>query len=63
MCPNLILLQVHYFLKTPKTNVSEILGTDARHTSYEIVKMVGISEGSMRTILKKKRGMSRITAR
>lgn len=40
---------------TPKNikNVSEILEMDARHTSRDIAKMVEISEGSMRTILKK----------
>jgi transposase len=39
---------------TPKNikNVSEILETDARHTSRDKTKIVGISEGSVRTILK-----------
>jgi hypothetical protein len=50
---------------TPKNikNFSIILETDARHTFRDIAKMVGISEGSVRTILKKKLEMSRITSR
>lgn len=50
---------------TPKNikRVSDILDSDARYTSRDIARMTGISEGSARTILKKKLGLRRKVAR
>ena len=43
--------------------VDEILDSDARYTSYELARMIGISEASTCTILKKKLGLTRKVAR
>ena len=50
---------------TPKSmsKVNKVLDSDAMYTSYEIVRMTGISEASTRLILKKKLGLTRKVAR
>ena len=45
------------------SKVNKNLDSDARHTSYEIARMTGISEASTRTILKKKLGLTCKVAR
>ena len=42
---------------------SDILNSDARYTSYKIVRMTGILEASTRTILKKNLGLTRKVSR
>ena len=53
------------YVVTPQTieEASDIVDSDPRYTGRQIANIAGISEGSARTILKKKLGLRRKTAR